>query len=219
MYVLYGGQFTRALMVQMVMAEADIPFDLVEIDIISQQHRSEAFLAINPAGFVPALKLDNGTVLHETHAINLFLIDRHQVNQLGPLADDDLRGEFLSGLFFIADDLEPALKTLFYPHRYVFDEKDITAMRVQAFDQVINRLGVVEQRLQAGGPYYLGERFSLIDIALAYWAMTISPDTDFENLPAIQQHMRRVIKRPRIRLLFEEMHRNNLAYREKQNVG
>jgi len=215
MYILYGGKFTRALMVQMVMAEGGIPYELIEIDIINQQHRSEAFLAINPAGFVPALKLDDGTVLHETHAINLFLIDRHQLSQLGPLANDDLRGRFLSGLFFIADDLEPILKTMFYPDRYVIDERDAVTIRQRAFDQAIDRLSIIEQQLQAGGPYYLGERFSLVDILLAYWAMTLSPDTDFEMLPGIRQHMNLVSERPLINALFDKMHRDNLAYREK----
>ena len=47
-YILYGGRFTRALMVEMVMAEGDINYELREIDIVQKQHQSPEFLAINP---------------------------------------------------------------------------------------------------------------------------------------------------------------------------
>ena len=49
-YILYGGRFTRALMVEMVMAEGDINYELREIDIVQKQHQSPEFLAINPSG-------------------------------------------------------------------------------------------------------------------------------------------------------------------------
>ena len=68
MYILYGGRFTRTLIVEMVMAEGDIAYELREIDIFKQQHRSPEFLAINPAGWVPAMITPEGETLHETPA-------------------------------------------------------------------------------------------------------------------------------------------------------
>ena len=50
MYVLYGGSFTRAIIVEMVMAEGDIAYELRNVDTTRGEHRSAAFLAINPAG-------------------------------------------------------------------------------------------------------------------------------------------------------------------------
>ena len=38
-YILYGGRFTRALMVEMVMAEGDIDYELREINIIKNQYQ------------------------------------------------------------------------------------------------------------------------------------------------------------------------------------
>jgi len=219
MYTLYGGKFTRAQMVQMVMAEAGIDYELVEIDIIKQQHRSPEYLAINPAGYVPALRLDNGEVLHETHAIHLYLIDQHRLQQLGPLAGDPQRGAFLSGLFFMADDLEPILKCLFYPQRYVLDEADSEAMEGKALQQVLARFEIIEQRLRQQGPYYLGERFSLIDIVCSYWAVTLSIDWELPDLPAIHEHMALIRSRPLIKPLFDEMYRSSLEYFETQASG
>ena len=39
MYILYGGKFTRAQMVQMVLAEGGIEYELREIDILSHEER------------------------------------------------------------------------------------------------------------------------------------------------------------------------------------
>ena len=56
MYILYGGRFTRVLIVEMVMAEGAIPYELRNIDIVAHQHRKPEYLAVNPAGWVPALE-------------------------------------------------------------------------------------------------------------------------------------------------------------------
>lgn len=63
MYILYGGPFTRALIVEMVMAEGNIPYELREVDIVKQAHQSPEFLAINPAGYVPAVITPQGETL------------------------------------------------------------------------------------------------------------------------------------------------------------
>ena len=77
MYILYGGPFTRAFIVEMVMAEGDIAYELRVVDIVEQEHRAPEFLAINPAGWVPALITPDGATLYETPAINLHLAERH----------------------------------------------------------------------------------------------------------------------------------------------
>ena len=50
MYILYGGDFTRAPLVQWVLEEGKIDYELRKIDILNGEHRSAEFLAINPAG-------------------------------------------------------------------------------------------------------------------------------------------------------------------------
>ncbi len=64
-YQLYGGRFTRALIVQMVMAEGGLEYDLLEIDILKNEHRSAKFLALNPAGYVPVLVKPDGEAVIE----------------------------------------------------------------------------------------------------------------------------------------------------------
>ena len=157
-YILYGGRFTRALMVEMVMAEGGIFYELREIDIVRKQNQSPEFLAINPSGWVPALITPEGQILYETHAINLYLADRERLAQIAPEVNEPERGVFLSGLFSICDDQEPIMKRYFYPHRYVVREEDGPTMKEEALEEALNRLKVVDQRLSQNGPYHLGDR-------------------------------------------------------------
>jgi glutathione S-transferase len=76
-YILYGGPYTRAFIVEMVMAEGAIAHEVRVVDIVDQEHRSPDYLAINPAGRVPTLITPEGVALYETPAINLYLTERH----------------------------------------------------------------------------------------------------------------------------------------------
>ena len=205
MYVLYGGPFTRAFIVEMVMAEGDIAYELRVVDIVKQEHRAPEYLAINPAGRVPALITPDGEPLYETPAINLYLAERHGLTQLAPRADEPERGLFLSGLFYLTDELEPILKRYFYPHRYVLRPEDAPAMRRQSLDSALERLGVIDQRLRQDGPYHLGRRFSLVDLTLAYWAACLEPADEFESYPAIRRCVNLVMDRPKLRPKFAEI--------------
>ena len=146
MYVLYGGRFTRALLVEMVMAEGGLPYELREVDIVRHEHREPGYLAVNPAGWVPALVTPEGETLYETPAINLYLAERHGLTRLAPRVDEADRGLFLSGFFYVGGELEPAMKRHFYPHRYVFRQEDEARMKERALEDALARIGVMEQR-------------------------------------------------------------------------
>ncbi len=66
----YNSRGPNPRMVRMFMAEKgfEIP-DKVEIDLLAAENRKEPFLKLNPAGQLPALELDDGTVLAEITAI------------------------------------------------------------------------------------------------------------------------------------------------------
>ena len=59
--------------VRMFAAERGIDLDKVEIDILAAENRQEAYLAKNPAGQLPCLELDDGTVISEITAICEYL--------------------------------------------------------------------------------------------------------------------------------------------------
>lgn len=56
-------------MVRMFMAEKGFEVPKVEVDLLAGENRKDPFLKVNPAGQLPALELDDGTVLAEITAI------------------------------------------------------------------------------------------------------------------------------------------------------
>ena len=219
MYILYGGPLTRALITEMVMAEGDIAYELREVDILNNEHRTPEFLAINPTGWVPVLVTPEGETLYETPAINLHLAERHGLTHLAPRVDEPDRGQFLSGLFYLSGDLEPVMKRYFYPQRYVLRTEDTPAMRARSLDIALERLGVIERRLAAGGPYHLGARFSLVDLTMSYWTAYIDALGALESYPAIRRCMTLVMDRPKLRGKFDGLIALRDKYAEMQARG
>ena len=204
MYILYGGKFTRTLMVEMVLAEIGADYELRDVDIVGKQHLSEEFLKINPAGWVPALITPEGDNLYETQAINLYLAERHSQANLAPLIGDPQRGPFLSAFFYLADELEPALKRYFYPHRYADGEADAPIVKSRAYVACRHCLGIINDRLAASGPYHLGDRFSLADIVLTYWARTFEEPDALEYVSHVKQCVDKVGSRPKLKPVFDK---------------
>src|SRR5205814_9140737 len=52
-----------------------VPFERVEVDIVRGESRTPQFLAKNPEGRIPVLRLDDGTHLFESNAIVCYLAD------------------------------------------------------------------------------------------------------------------------------------------------
>ena len=65
----YNSRGPNPRMVRMFMAEKGFEVPKVEVDLLAGENRKEPFLRINPAGQLPALELDDGTVLAEITAI------------------------------------------------------------------------------------------------------------------------------------------------------
>ncbi len=219
MYTLYGGGFTRAHMIELVFAEVTVPFEVERVDTFKGENKSPRFLEINPAGFVPALRTPEGAVLFETPAINLYLAERHGAGFLAPAIDDADRGLFLSCLFYITDELEPALKRYFYPHRFGVRDSDEAAIREKSLDYIRHTLSVIDKRLTGAGPFHLGERYSLVDLVLSFWMNSIMDKKDVAQFEAINRCVRRVQNRPALQKLFVDLEERTKAYAEIDTRG
>jgi glutathione S-transferase len=69
--------------VLMFMAEKNIAgIELVQVDLLKDEHRSAAFMALNPMAQVPVLELDDGRTLSETRAICTYLEGRYPAPNL-----------------------------------------------------------------------------------------------------------------------------------------
>ena len=205
-YTLYGGGVTRAIGVQLVLEELELPYELKIVDIHADEHRQAAFLAVNPAGYLPALVTPEGETLHETAAIMLWLADKHAPGDLAPAPDDPERGRFLSWFFYFTSDIQPPMKRIFYPKRFATELDGADAVFDLACEQARERWTVLEDFLRDNGPLHLGERFSIADLQVAFWAcygMRYIAEI-FETFPAVTACYERACERPRSGPLLRE---------------
>jgi len=74
---LYNSLGPNPRCVRMFMAEKGMTLSSIELDILGAENRRPPYTDKNPGGQMPALELDNGSVLGETVAICEYLEDKH----------------------------------------------------------------------------------------------------------------------------------------------
>jgi glutathione S-transferase len=208
-YTLYGGGVTRSAVIEAVLKELDLAYDLVAVDPLKDENKTPAYLKLNPTGFVPTLVTPEGEALTETLAMALYLAERHDAAGLAPAPADPDRGRFLGRLLFLNNDIDSRTKTFFYPHRWSTDRADADRVRDKAFDVLIERWRIYDTWLAEDGPFALGERFSLADMFMTLWAAYGLRETD--DITGRYPHVARcydlVAARPRSGPVFTDIRR------------
>src|SRR5262249_34498347 len=92
---LYEFAPTRSIRVRWTLQELGIDFEAIPVDLLAGEHRSPAFLKINPAGKLPVL-VDGDMVLTESIAIVLYLAEKYRDKGLIP-ADLQQRAQLGGG--------------------------------------------------------------------------------------------------------------------------
>ena len=197
MYTLYHQDGTRSGAALLVLEEGDLDYDLKPIDITTDEHRRESFLAVNPRGLIPTLVTDSGEIVSETAAIMMYLADRHRLTELAPLPHEPGRGVLHDWLFYHVGEVQEAGKRQAYAKRYSTNPADIPRVRAKATETLRRRWRIVDRHLADNGPYHLGTRFSLVDLYLlitAAWLHVgdertggLETDLHLDSLPAVKR--------------------------------
>jgi len=142
----------------------DYEFRTVD-DLFRSAEAREALARINPLAQVPTLVLADGRVMTESAAITLHLADATGRHDLVPEPGSMERPDFLRWLVFLVANVYPTYTYADDPARFVPDAAARDGFRA-AVDAYARRLyGMAEAA--AGAPWFLGERFSALDIYVA----------------------------------------------------
>ncbi|GIL75538.1 hypothetical protein Vretimale_15114 [Volvox reticuliferus] len=171
---LYTNPGSRGKITEWYLAELNVPHELVSVDMRRGEHKTPAFLAINPFGKVPAM-MDGDLPLFESGAILL-----HLANKYGKLNDNEL-GTAAQWTLFANSTLSEA---------FFNDRQRPTQMPVML--RTLNEL-------LTKTPYLTGEDFSVGDIAVGSYLLYLPlffPDLDLTQYPAVWSYMQRISERP-----------------------
>ena len=102
---LYYLPGTSSLFPHIVLIEAGLSFDAVKVDEHAKTMDGGGdYRSVNPLGDVPALQLEDGTVLTEAAAIAQYVCDRVPAKKLAPPIGTLDRAKLQSWLNFIASE-------------------------------------------------------------------------------------------------------------------
>ncbi len=173
MLTIYGVYRSRATRIIWLCNELGIPFKHVPVIQFNRlkgalpagmlHTRSPEFLAVNPNGKVPSID-DDGLVLHESLAINLYLARKHG----GPLAPANVQEEGLAAMWTLwaATEVEPhSIQVLYNMAAKPPEERDakLAAASVEALRAPF---AVLDKALAKTGTL-MGGRFTVVDINVA----------------------------------------------------
>jgi glutathione S-transferase len=181
-----------SMAVHIVATEVGQDLELEKVDIPNKKTASGAdYWKINPKGYVPALQLDNGTVLTEVGVLCQYLADQKPAAGLAPAAGTQARYELMAALNFIATEIHKQLGALFNP-------KLTAEMKTIQLGYVERRFNALEQML-AGKSFMMGDKYSIADsylFTVLNWTKGLK--VDLEKWPNIRSFMERVAARPKV---------------------
>ena len=110
-YILYGDKGSGAFSAEAVLAEAGAPYEFKLVSLEKHEQREPSFLAINPSGKMPALRLPEGPIVTESLAILLTLADHFPNARLLPPQGGPARTQAYRWLAFMASEIYPDRKS------------------------------------------------------------------------------------------------------------
>ncbi len=177
--------------VRMFMAEKGVTLDTIEIDILGAENRQGPYTDKNPGGQMPAIELDDGSILAETTAICEYLED----TQPGPALIGSTPEEKAETRMWQRRIELQITEHMYNGFRYA-EGLDMFKERMHCLPEAAAGLKEIVQEklawldgLMEGKQFIVGDRFTLVDIILycafdfgAGVGQKISPD--LKNLTA-----------------------------------
>jgi glutathione S-transferase len=210
MLTIYGVHRSRASRILWLAHELGLPFKQVPV---MQRYRlpdpppagvlhtrSPAFLAVNPNGHVPTID-DDGLVLHESLAINLYLA-RKQGGPLGPvnIAED---GRMTMWSLWAATEVEPHAINIIY-HRVSNAGRPMDPKIADAAVEALRGpFAVLDGAL--GDGHLVGGRFTVADINVAEVVRYAQAAPElFEKAPRVKAWLAACQARPAFQKMWAE---------------
>lgn len=163
--LLLGCKGCGNTIVEAAFAVAGIPIDYEEVDYSDDSPTRPRLLQVNPLGQVPTLVLADGTVMTESLAMLHYIDDTAPQAKLIPPKGDPLRAVFYRWAVFLIAAVYPTYTYGDDPKKWVPDEAASKLLR-SSTDKHRQALWL-QVEAEAKGPWFLGERFSALDLYVA----------------------------------------------------
>lgn len=182
----------RSFRILWLLEEMGESFEVVPHSFFDKSLRSPDYLALSPAGRVPALEID-GQVLYESGAITEWLCETRRKLDRAP--GDPERADWLEWLHF-SETAGQHLAALTQQHIVLREGwmRSPTVMKLEA-KRLEKVLQVADQAVQ-GRDWLLPGGFSAVDVTMGYSALLGTRFVRLEAMPALTAWLDRLAARP-----------------------
>ncbi len=197
---LYFSPLACSMATRIALYEAGHQANFIEVDPKTKKvlKDNSDFYAVNPLGYVPVVRTDDGAVLTENAAILQHVAERLSDSGIGAKPGIE-RSKLQQWLCFIGTELH---KSLFTP---LLGKTTPAEVKAYVLEKYLSRLDYLDKYLE--GREFLLDHFSVADAYLTTvlnWSIA-TPMIDFSKYPAVKAYLERMKKRPSVaKALAEE---------------
>ncbi|HZN25721.1 MAG TPA: glutathione transferase GstA [Burkholderiales bacterium] len=182
-----------SLAVHIALRESGHAFELEKVDLKTKRTaKGQDYLRINPKGYVPALELDDGSILTEASVCTQYVADLAPQSELAPIAGSMGRYRLMEWMAFTSTEIHKNFSPL-------FDPSASTELQERQKKLLEKRFGYVAEHL-AGRSGLMGEKLTAADAYLftvLRWAIVVK--MDLSRWPALQDYLRTTAEYPSVR--------------------
>lgn len=191
MLKMYGSARSRAIRTLWMAMELNIPYEHLDYNPRSPETRTPEFLALNPNGSVPVID-DDGFVLSESMAINMYLAKKHG----GALYPADAKGEALMWQWSLweTDRLDRQVVNYVNHSSALPEAQRNKAVADASWSEIVPALNTLNGVL-AKTQWLAGGSFTVADLNVA-GALYRGLSMDLSQWPAVKEWLERCWGRP-----------------------
>ena len=194
---------------RIILAEKNVPHDVVNIDMLKNEQRSDEYRKINPGQTIPALKLEDGTVLTDNAGIAAYLeVEFPDPPLLGTSATE--KAEVATWQWRIENGLGMAVASAFRNEHPMmkgralpgpYDYEQIPELAERGKQQIEHFLKGFEKHM-SGRAFIAGERFSVADVTAICFLdfMRVTGRKLDDSTPSILSYRQRMGERASVNL-------------------
>lgn len=163
MITLYGPARSSAGRCLWCLEEIGVAYENKNISMQEKEHKSEAFLKINPNGKVPAM-VDGNTTLFESMAINMYLAEKYKPELIGTTPEE--KAATYQWSFWANSELQDPIIAVFIQKVFMPPEKRSEAIIEENMAKLPACFKILDNALD-NKTYLNGKSFSLADLHTA----------------------------------------------------
>jgi glutathione S-transferase len=193
MLKLYGAPPTRALRVLWLLNELGLKYELIPVNILEGENKSDDFLSLNPAAKVPVL-IDGDEVITESSAIQLYLAEKYPQAGFIPKSIED-RAQMYRWIFFLVTEIEQPLWRIAH-HEIIYPKAKRLPQEIDLARQECKEMVAVLERHMTRRDFIVGDHLSVADFNAAYILDWANEQKILVDAPRLLQFLKSMYARP-----------------------